>query len=380
MKTPKYYRKFSIPKKSGLPRELMSPLYSLRIVQKWILREILDKIKPSTNAMAFRKGNDFGILAHASKHSHFVFSLCLDLNNFYSSISTKQAFYVFRNIGYNNFASTILSHLCTVNGILPQGGICSPSISNLVCRRLDKRLENYCNRRDIAFSRYADDFCFSCNDKIQLRKCNKIFIDIITDEGFTINENKTRYYTRINRREITGLVLAPIIVKRRTIYTVVVPKKYKEVTRAMIHRAIITGDYNKKNEIRGRITFTDYIEKKSNRDRISYYDYMRDYIMKCASKICWSSDLVNQYNNNKLFSNLPNIIHEKFEPEYLDVENIYLYDVGDLIREREDYLRRINANDIVDYNLEFGITNKDIGKDVGIDNNGNDNNGNSYPW
>lgn len=50
-KTSKYYMIKKIPKKNGGLRELSIPSYTLRIVQRWILTEILNKILPSDSDM-----------------------------------------------------------------------------------------------------------------------------------------------------------------------------------------------------------------------------------------------------------------------------------------------------------------------------------------
>ena len=68
MKTDRYYKITSIAKRNGSSREISIPSYSLHIVQRWILKEILDKITSSDRAMAYRKGTDFGHKPNAFYH------------------------------------------------------------------------------------------------------------------------------------------------------------------------------------------------------------------------------------------------------------------------------------------------------------------------
>ena len=56
-KTESYYSFKEIPKKNGTKRIIAIPSYTLKITQRWILKNILNKIRPSDYAMAFRKSN-----------------------------------------------------------------------------------------------------------------------------------------------------------------------------------------------------------------------------------------------------------------------------------------------------------------------------------
>ena len=51
-----FYETAQIPKKDGSMRKLHAPVRSLKVVQKWILVEILEKVKVSPYAMAFVPG------------------------------------------------------------------------------------------------------------------------------------------------------------------------------------------------------------------------------------------------------------------------------------------------------------------------------------
>ena len=68
----------------------------------------------------------------------------------------------------------LLASLCThpfdVDGdlktVLPQGSPTSPAITNILCVRLDKRLQGLANRFKITYSRYADDISFSSQTNV----------------------------------------------------------------------------------------------------------------------------------------------------------------------------------------------------------------------
>ena len=104
-KTSKYYMIKKIPKKNGGLRELSIPSYTLRIVQRWILTEILNKILPSDRAMAFRKGKDFGHKQNAFYHANTLYGLSIDIKDFFPSITVNKVYTIFSTLGYNSFAA-----------------------------------------------------------------------------------------------------------------------------------------------------------------------------------------------------------------------------------------------------------------------------------
>ena len=111
MKTNHYYTIRQIKKQNGGFREISIPSYTLHIVQRWILVEILNKILPTNRAMAFRKGKDFGHKQNAFYHADTLYGLTLDLKDFFPSITSNKIYTIFSDLGYNNFAATILTNL-----------------------------------------------------------------------------------------------------------------------------------------------------------------------------------------------------------------------------------------------------------------------------
>ena len=82
------YRETTIPKKDGTSRILYMPIFSLKVIQKWILTEILEKIKVSQYAMAFVPKKN-GIKENAEMHKKNVFILEMDIKNFFGSIKKR---------------------------------------------------------------------------------------------------------------------------------------------------------------------------------------------------------------------------------------------------------------------------------------------------
>lgn len=94
----------------------------------------------------------------------------MDLKDFFPSVKREQVFNQFLQLGYNTYASNLLTNICTLDGSLPQGAVTSPYLANLVCFKMDIRIAGYCNKRDITYTRYADDLVFSCDNRDMLRK------------------------------------------------------------------------------------------------------------------------------------------------------------------------------------------------------------------
>ncbi len=340
MGTENYYKSKEIKKRSGEMRDISIPSYTLHIVQRWILVEILNKILPTNRAMAFRRGKDFGHKQNAFYHAHTLYGLTLDLKDFFPSITADKVYMIFSDLGYNNFAATILTNLCTLEGKLPQGSACSPAISNLICITLDKRLIGLCEKRGIRYSRYADDMYFSCDDKALLLKNFSIIKEIIEDEGFVINEKKTHFHTPSNRKQITGITVSATDIEDYT--ELKAPRKLKQKIRAEIFTCLISGKYENKQHILGEIAYVDYIEKEN---KIAYLKRVKEYIDKQLVKIQLFPELVSAYNENKFFKDMVSAqvidIHIETEGDFDNLEALF--------RKRKFFLEKNRIEDICQY-------------------------------
>jgi len=329
-----YYTKFNMPKRDGTDRQILCPSFTLKLVQRWILAEILEKINVSKEAMAFRKGY-CGTKKNAEYHRFSIYVLQIDLDNFFTSIKSERVFYLFRNMGYNFTISNILTNLCTYNGYLPQGAVCSPYLSNLICYKLDRRIEGLCSKRDVLYSRYADDLTFSCDNKLILSsKIKNVVQDIVEDEGFKINSRKTKLSSPSSRKRITGIIVNGSKLKAS--------KELKKKVRAMIHRAIVSGDYSSNYKIRGYISYINFIEDSYKNKIIKYINTLiqqKDYKH--------FTDIVDAFNENRLYEELETMVYE-------DVEEVHGYDdflFGEMHQVRYEFLKErglIQAEDCSD--------------------------------
>jgi RNA-directed DNA polymerase len=227
-----FYRTFSIPKRNGGERSISSPYPSLLECQQWINRNILAKIAIHPSSHGFT--NDRSIITNAKLHLSKPILLKIDLRNFFSTIKIERIIKVFRKLGYPKNVSFYLASLCCLNGVLPQGAATSPTLSNIISRILDKRLHKLSEKFNLTYSRYADDMTFS--GEIIPDYFISLVEEIIEDEGFQINENKTLLVENSKRQIVTGLSVSGKELK--------IPRNYKRKLRQEIHFIISFGYYS----------------------------------------------------------------------------------------------------------------------------------------
>lgn len=236
-----FYRRFYRPKKSGGQREILAPSRQMKALQAWILRHILEKVPVHDAATAFRSGRNIAL--NAEPHQSNRWFLCLDFDDFFPSIPYAKVYTVFRTIGYNSHIAHVLTALCTCDGKLPQGAVTSPTLSNIICLRLDRRISGFAGKRNIAYTRYADDMTFSSMNPNKLIGAKRMVHRIAAEEGFTLNESKTRYMGPRQQCRVTSLVIAD--------NSVGVGKKRKRKLRAAMHRLVARNLPKEEREILG---------------------------------------------------------------------------------------------------------------------------------
>jgi retron-type reverse transcriptase len=302
----------------------------MKMVQRWILEEILYKIPISDNAYGFRKGLSSPLKLNAENHKNNLFIFKMDLKDFFPSIDRDRVYYIFNQMGYNPTVANMFANICTLNEVLPQGAVTSPCLANLVCKQLDKRIFKYCGKREIVYTRYADDLTFSANDKVLLKSIFGMIKKIVEDEGFKINDRKTHFLTPKGKRTITGVTISNHDIKA--------PKEMKQKVRAMIHHAIVSGDYSSSQQIKGYIAYICSIED-------DYLQRIKAYIQGFSKKgICLFKDSVDAYNANKFFGDLDDftLLDAKTKVDPSDVEE---YE-AEQYSERMDYLHKENSSEL----------------------------------
>lgn len=98
-----------------------------------------------------------------------------------------------------------ISKICTYNGHLTIGSVCSPSIANAVMTDFDNKVLSLLPEK-VIYTRYADDLVFSSIEWLP-----EGLIGIVKDavQGFRlkVNEQKTCFMKSPRRKMVTGLVI-----------------------------------------------------------------------------------------------------------------------------------------------------------------------------
>jgi RNA-directed DNA polymerase len=245
-----HYVRFSVAKKSGGTRELAAPHKTLRHCQEWILENILGKLPVHGAAHGFARGRS--TVSNASGHAGREVLVNTDLKDFFPSITFPRVAGMFRGLGYSPAVAAILALLCTESPrktvqyagatyhvatgprALPQGACTSPALSNRAARKLDMRLAGLAAKLGWTYTRYADDATFSASGEAAARVGYLLarIRHISRDEGFAVNEAKTRVLRQNAAQKVTG-----IVVNRH----VSAPRKLVRRLRAILHHAKTEG-------------------------------------------------------------------------------------------------------------------------------------------
>ena len=215
----KRYRTFYIPKKSGGKREINAPLSKLNAFL-WPINLILQSIyEPKACVMGFTHGRS--VVDNAKVHLGQNYILNLDLENFFTSIREAR---VWKRLQLPPFSfpaavASKIAGLCSIkytkedgsiDFVLPQGAPTSPILTNIICEKLDRRLLGVAERFNLRYTRYADDITFSSMHSVLSiggEAYNEI-VSVIKEQGFSLNEKKTRLHKKGSRQEVTGLILS----------------------------------------------------------------------------------------------------------------------------------------------------------------------------
>lgn len=267
------YNTFEIPKKNGGTRTINAPNDSLKGIQSKLATE-LEKYKED-----FSKENDIkinishafekhkGIITNAKIHRNKRYVLNIDLQDFFNSFHFGRVCGYFEKNKYFELpheVAVVISQLCCYNGVLPQGAPTSPTITNLIFQILDMKILRLAKKYKLDYTRYADDMTFSTNYKGFLDTQADFYENLrslLSKEGFSINESKTRLQFNNSRQVVTGLIVNKKIN---------IDHSYYKNTRAMAHYLYAHDEFNINGvsstieQLEGRFAFINQLDKYNN--------------------------------------------------------------------------------------------------------------------
>lgn len=231
------YTAFEIKKKSGAHRQIEAPGTNIKILQQKLNQVLQAVYRPKPCVHGFVEGRS--VRTNALQHTQRRYVLNVDLRDFFPSINFGRVRGMFMARPYNvpEKVATVLAHLCCFEGRLPQGAPTSPTVSNMICARMDSELQRLARTNGCIYTRYADDMTFSTfrpefpravagmNDLHQAEPGDEL-LRIVETNGFTIHPEKVWLRRQDRRQEVTGVTVNAFPN---------LPRRFTNRIRAMLH-------------------------------------------------------------------------------------------------------------------------------------------------
>tara|TARA_R100000687_G_scaffold82523_1_gene82169 strand:+ start:111 stop:1049 length:939 start_codon:yes stop_codon:yes gene_type:complete len=217
---PHHYKIYTIPKRSVGHRVIAHPSKKLKSIQRTLNKILADILPVHDAAFAYRKNR--GIKDNARRHAKNPYLLKMDFKNYFMSISPPVFWEMIRqnSVEIPREERKILERLLfwcpskRLSGklVLSVGAPTSPLISNFIAFKFDEMLTEYCDNRDIVYTRYSDDLTFTSRHKGVLFDLPGVVSDCLKESivGYvSINEAKTVFSSKAHNRHVTGITLTP---------------------------------------------------------------------------------------------------------------------------------------------------------------------------
>jgi hypothetical protein len=235
VETASHYHLWTIPKRDGSRRLIMAPKKELKAAQRWLLRNVVEKLPVHRAAQGFLRARS--IATNAQAHAGADVVVKIDLRDFFPTVTFNRVKGLFRKGGIPENVATLCALLATeppreivqfrgktlyvAKGAraCPQGAPSSPGITNALCVTLDRRLSGLARLLGFTYTRYADDLAFSWRKpapapgargpraRAPIGALLRGAATILDDEGFRVNRKKTAVLRAGTSQRVTGLVV-----------------------------------------------------------------------------------------------------------------------------------------------------------------------------
>lgn len=272
------WRVARIPKenKPGEFRKLTIPNDDLMEVQKDILQYLytVKELWPTIFAHGFvpYRNTSTGIARHDRLADVFI---CADVKAFFDNFWVDRTREQMIRVLPVHLVDKMLT-ACTYEGHLPQGGPCSPWLTNIGMIEADKMIAAFLKKNGFTYTRYADDLTASQRFEVTGNKPRKSYryifegIDKILKEHMHLHLNwKKNHVINLSggdARQVTGVVI------RKDGLGYNAPSKMRRMVRAMLCNLA-----NKVYDQHGRYDNDDLYEWHKIVGYIRYFDNLRSY-------------------------------------------------------------------------------------------------------
>lgn len=215
---PYRYKVYKIPKRSGKgSRIIAQPAKEVKFLQYWVMHNILCKFNIHSSAKAYIKG--CGIFNNAFPHIDGKYLMKLDFKDFFYSIKASDFVKYLSASNSFGYSEADVRRLIMIlfydkgggDYCLSIGAPSSPLLSNVIMYGFDECLFDYCCNNNVVYTRYSDDIALSMND-VSIRgevfnKIKQLLFDL-TYPKLKLNDRKTIFSSKANKRMVTGLVIS----------------------------------------------------------------------------------------------------------------------------------------------------------------------------
>jgi len=206
------YSDFEILKRDGSPRFVAGPYQNLKIIQKRINRQILERVDYPPYLFGGLAERNY--VQNAQVHSGARVVIALDVRDFYQSIRKPAVFELFKYFFcFSNEVAEVLTNLCTRGGSVPQGACTSSFLANLIFYKLEHRLVLSLADQGLRYTRLIDDISISSPQPVSKSRSEMLIKQVaamLKVGGFKLKNKKTRVTSDSNPEElmlVTGLWL-----------------------------------------------------------------------------------------------------------------------------------------------------------------------------
>mgnify|MGYP000501205195 CR=1 FL=1 len=259
---PRRYKVYPIEKKNGGFREIAQPSRETKAMQRVLVDHFLQNLPIHVAATAYK--DDASVAKNAFAHAGGTPILKMDFREFFPSIHGGD-----------------WANYCRMNGIFEEediavsqnilfrrakgektlklsiGAPSSPLISNALLFAFDQIIQREADKRNIRYTRYADDITFSGQRIGMLKDMEKAVAEAVRQTKsprLTINEEKTTYVTTAHRRFVTGVVLS-------NQGSISLGHQRKRTISARVHHAMLGRlDPRELAELAGTLAFVKVVE------------------------------------------------------------------------------------------------------------------------
>jgi ribosomal protein S20 len=211
----------TVKPKPGSTRQTFDANGRLKPIHVKIKSAILLKVAFPDYLTGSLKGRNYK--ANASLHSNKSVVICEDVKGFFGSVSAERVYDTWRHFfNFDPKVAELLTQLTTKDGVLPQGGISSSFLANLVLWRDEPLLQAKLQDRGVTYSRYVDDIAMSsverlsCIDKTELIAA---VYGMLRKNGLSAHRDKHEIFPATGRMITTKLIVnrkPSLPIKRRS--------------------------------------------------------------------------------------------------------------------------------------------------------------------